>query len=154
VLYAPARRLWIAPYLHAAGRQDRLSSLDLEDRRTGATRTRSTIRNFFLNGATARGWTGPGADGVRGSGDDVLIATGETLTQVQDRVLGPGVASAPLLTAIPGYVTLSVRTGVRFGNNHELVVDAENLTDRNYRGISWGVDAHGIGVTARFRTMF
>ncbi len=154
LVYAPGRRFWVAPYVHGVARQERLSSLDLEDRRTGATRTRSNIRSFFLNGAAARGWVGPGPDGVSGNGDDVLIATGETLAQIQDRVLGPGVASAPLFASLPGYVTLSVRTGVRFGRNHELVVDAENLTDRNYRGISWGVDGPGVGVTARFRTTF
>ena len=154
VTYAPGRRFWVAPSVHAVTRQDRLSSLDLEDRRTGATRTRSNIRNFFLNGARARGWIGPGPDGFMGSGDDVLLATGETLAQVQDRVLGAGVSSAPLFTALPGYVTLGVRTGMRFGGNHEVVVDAENLTDRSYRGISWGVDAPGIGITVRYRTSF
>ena len=39
-------------------------------RRTGATRTRTSIRNFFLNGATARGWVGVGPDGVIGTADD------------------------------------------------------------------------------------
>src|SRR5918994_5704435 len=53
---APGTRWWVEPYVHAAARQARLSSLDLEDRRTGATRSRSSISSFFLNGATARGW--------------------------------------------------------------------------------------------------
>ena len=61
---APGGRWWAGTYVHAAAKQDRLSTLDLEDRRTGATRTRTSIRNIFLNGATARGWVGPGRDNV------------------------------------------------------------------------------------------
>src|SRR5262249_14427401 len=50
--YAPfGRRFWIEPYMHAADRQDRLSSLDLDDRRTGGGRSRGAISNFFNNGA-------------------------------------------------------------------------------------------------------
>ena len=37
IRYAPARRrFWIEPFLHAADAQERLSSLDLSDRRIGA----------------------------------------------------------------------------------------------------------------------
>jgi hypothetical protein len=46
-----------------------------------------------------------------------------------------------------------VRFGVRAGW-HQLVVHGENLTDRNYRGISWGVDAPGRGVSARYSVTF
>lgn len=153
--YAPAgSRFWIEPFVHAAARQDALSSLDLEDRRTGAARSRTSIRNFFLNGATARGWVDPGPDERAGTVDDFLIATGETLTQIQDRVLGPGVQSSSLFTAVPGYVTLNARGGVRFGKRHEVIVQLQNLGDRNYRGISWGVDAPGRSVSVRYRTTF
>ncbi|HEY7516305.1 MAG TPA: TonB-dependent receptor, partial [Vicinamibacteria bacterium] len=57
VRYAPrgGRRYWVEPYVHAADRQDRLSSLDLDDRRTGASRSRTSIASFFTNGARARG---------------------------------------------------------------------------------------------------
>jgi hemoglobin/transferrin/lactoferrin receptor protein len=56
IRYAPAgRRYWVEPYVHAAARQSRLSSLDLEDRRTGASRSRSSIASFFNNGARAQG---------------------------------------------------------------------------------------------------
>ena len=81
-------RFWLEPFVHAAARQERLSSLDLEDRRTGAMRSRASIRRFFYNGATARRLVGPGADGKLGSADDLLLPTGETLAQVQGRVLG------------------------------------------------------------------
>jgi hemoglobin/transferrin/lactoferrin receptor protein len=147
------RPWWIEPYLHAAWRQRHLSSLDLGDRRIGAMRSRSSIRAFFSNGARVRGWIGPGGDGVPGTADDVLLATGETLAQVQDRVLGPGVDAAPLFTSLPGYVTVGARAGWRQGP-HEIVVDAENLTDENYRGISWGLDGPGRGVSLRYRVVF
>jgi outer membrane receptor protein involved in Fe transport len=147
------RRFWVEPYLHLAGRQGRLSSLDLEDRRTGATRSRDGIASFFDHGARARGWVDAGPDGVPHNGDDVLLATGETLGQVQDRVLGPGVAAAPLFNFVAGYAVAGVRAGWRAGS-HQVVVDAENLGDRNYRGISWGMDAPGRGVYVRYAVRF
>ncbi|HYP29864.1 MAG TPA: TonB-dependent receptor [Blastocatellia bacterium] len=155
IRYVPARgRFWVEPYIHAAGRQGRIASLALEDRRTGAARSRDSIEGFFFNGATARGFVGAGPDGARGTADDVLLATGETLAQIQDRVLGPGEDSSPLFTAIPGYVTFNVRGGVKFGERHEIIVDFENIGDRNYRGVSWGVDAPGRGVYVRYNTRF
>lgn len=150
----PSGRFWVMPYVHAAAEQVHLSTLDLEDRRTGATRTRSNIRNFFYNGATVRGWVGPGPNAVFGNADDQLLATGETLSQVQSRVLGVGVAAAPLYTSIPAYVTFSVRGGIRFGSRTELVIDVENIGDRNYRGIAWGVDAPGRGLSITYQTRF
>lgn len=153
IRYAPegGRRFWVESYLHLAARQDRLSSLDLEDRRTGATRSRTSITNFFNNGARARGLIGAGADSAPGTADDVLLATGETLAQILDRVLG-GARSAPLFTTVPAYAVFGVRGGVRFGGRHEVFVDVENIGDRNYRGISWGIDAPGRGVYVRYST--
>ncbi len=142
-----------SPTLHVAYRQTHLSSLDLGDRRTGAGRTRASIRAFFLNGATARGWVARGTDGNLGTADDVLIATGETLAQIQDRVLGPGVNSSSLFPEIPGYATFGLRAGFRSGP-HEVIVDAENLNDKNYRGISWGLDAPGRGVAVKYLLRF
>lgn len=150
---APGGRWWAGSYVHVAGAQPRLSSLDLSDRRTGADRSRTNIRNFFLNGATARGWVGAGADGVLGTADDILLATRETLAQIQDRVLGAGVASSPLFRDVAGFATVGVRGGVRIGA-HEVLVDAENVTDENYRGISWGVDAPGRGISLRYLLRF
>ncbi len=121
---ARSGRWWAGTYLHAAGAQDRLSTLDLDDRRTGAGRSRTSIRNFFLNGATARGYVGAGGDNVLGTADDLLIATGETVAQIQDRVLGVGVASAPLFTEVEGFFTAGFRGGVRIGR-HE--------SDRRFR---------------------
>jgi hemoglobin/transferrin/lactoferrin receptor protein len=155
IRYAPVgRRFWVEPYVHAANRQDRLSSLDLGDRRTGAGRSRGAISNFFNNGARFRGLVNAGPDGIAGNADDRLIATGETLAQVQNRVLGVGVNSAPLYTAVPGYVTFNVRGGFRIAERHEVLIDFENIGDRNYRGISWGIDAPGRGVFLKYNLHF
>jgi len=83
----------------------------------------------------------------------VLTLTGETVAQIQDRVLGAGVNSAPMLPEVAGFVTVGLRGGVRMGR-HEVIVDAENLTDENYRGISWGIDAPGRGVSLRYVARF
>ncbi|MFY9571441.1 MAG: TonB-dependent receptor, partial [Blastocatellia bacterium] len=155
IRYAPrGGRFWIEPYMHAANRQDRLSSLDLDDRRTGAGRSRGNIASFFSNGARARGLVNAGPDGISGNPDDRLNATGETVAQIQNRVLGLGVNSAPLYTGVPGYVTFNVRGGFRFGERHEVFLDFENIGDRNYRGISWGIDAPGRGLFMKYNLRF
>ena len=149
----PSGAFWIEPVLHIVGKQDRLSSLDLEDRRTGAMRSRSSIKNFFYNGATARGWVVAGPDGKAGTADDILTVTGETLSQVQSRVLGSA-DSSPLFRAVSGYTTIAVRGGLRVGRHHEILVEGENLTDKNYRGIAWGMDAPGIGLSLTWVARF
>jgi hemoglobin/transferrin/lactoferrin receptor protein len=148
----PGSRWWVQPYLRIAADQPNLSTLDLSDRRTGADRSRTSIRNFFVNGATARGWVSPGPDGRLGTADDFLTLTGETLAQIQNRVLGIA-NSAPLFTEVEGYTTIGIRGGVRFGR-HEIFVDVENLSDENYRGISWGMDNAGFGLNVRYKFRF
>ncbi len=113
VRYAPASgRWWVQPYVQISADQSRLSSLDLTDRRTGAERTRASIRNFFLNGATAHGWVSPGPDATPGSADDVLGVSGETLAQIQDRVLGSANSSS-LFPVVEGFTAVGIRSGVR-----------------------------------------
>lgn len=146
-------RWWVEPYIHAADRQERLSSLDLEDRRTGATRSGGSIQSFFRGGATVRGYVDAGPDGIFGSADDRLRATGETLAQIQTRVLGTA-TQAPLYDHVPGYVTFNIRGGYRIAEHHSLFADFENIGDRNYRGISWGVDAPGRSLTVRYTLSF
>ena len=124
----------------AADRQSRLSSLALADRRIGAARSQANIASFFNNGARVRGLVAGG----------VLTATGETLAQVQKRVLGSA-NSAPMFTAIPGYAIFGVRVGFPMGSRSDVMVDLTNLADRNYRGIGWGVDGLGRGVTVKWR---
>lgn len=154
VRYEPSRkRFWIEPYLFGARKQNRLSTLDLDDRRTGATRSRGAIANFFGRGARVRGLISAGTDGIVGTADDTLKPTGETLAQVQTRVLGTA-ASAPLYTYIPGFLTGGIRGGIRVGERHQVILDLSNLNDKNYRGISWGTDAPGRGLSVRYQYQF
>ena len=119
--YQPAGSdFWIEGYSTLAARQSRLSSLDLSDRRTGGTRSRTQIANFFRNGACVYGLVAPGPDGTCATGDEtILLSTGETLTDVQNRVLGTA-TSAPLFTYLPGYGLFNVRGGFRFSENSEI----------------------------------
>ena len=139
-----SRPFWVEAYSMLSWRQDRLSSLELADQRIGATRSRSSIAAYFNNGAVARGL-------VRGGR---LAATGETLAQVQDRVLGPGVNSAPMFLATPGYAALNLRGGIRTGRRSEMVVILENLFDRNYRYHGSGVDGPGLNVQVGYSYRF
>ena len=152
--YEPhGKHFWIEAYSTLADRQSRLSSLDLGDRRTGATRSRSQIANFFNRGARVRGLISAGPDGIFGNADDRLVPTGETLAQVQTRVLG-GATSAPLFNHIPGYGLINVRGGLRFRERSEISIDFENITDQNYRGLAWGIEGPGRSVTARYHYRF
>jgi outer membrane receptor protein involved in Fe transport len=139
----PGRRWWGEYYSTLAGRQDRLSSLALADRRTGASRSRTNIANFFNNGARVRGLVAGG----------ILLPTGETLAQVQNRVLGPA-TSAPLFTAIPGYALHGVRAGIQLSERSHLYLDFSNIFDKSHRGVSWGLDGAGRSMTVRYRYQF
>lgn len=152
--YEPSgKRYWVEGYSSLAGRQSRLSSLDLGDRRTGATRSRTNIQDFFRRGACVRGLVNPGPDGLCATGDEtILIATGETLLQVQNRVLGSA-TSAPLFDHIPGYGLFNVRGGYRFEKS-DISFDFENITDQNYRGLAWGIEGPGRSITGRYRLRF
>ena len=142
--WAPGnRRWWVESYGVFAGRQERLSSLALADRRVGAARSRANIASYFNNGAVARGLVANG----------VLSSTGETLTAVQTRVLGAA-NSAPMFTAIPGYGLVGVRSGWRIGERSRVFIDASNILDQRHRGISWGVDGAGRAVTVSYRVEF
>ncbi|MDQ3748155.1 MAG: TonB-dependent receptor [Acidobacteriota bacterium] len=163
--YQPAgKRFWVETYANFAGRQDRLSTLDLADRRTGGARSRTQIQNFFRRGACVRGLTTPGATGC-GSAGGILIATGETLAQVQNRLLPIGATvngvlianndtAVPLFTAIPGYALFNVRGGYRFAENQEITVDFENIGDKSHRLPGWGIDGAGRSLTLRYQLRF
>jgi hemoglobin/transferrin/lactoferrin receptor protein len=142
--YSPgAKRYWAEAYSTLAGRQDRLSSLALADRRTGATRSRANIAAFFGNGAVGQGLVAGG----------ILVPTRETLTQVQNRVLGPA-NSAPLFNAIPGYALFGARAGWRASEHSDVFVDLSNVLDKSHRGVSWGADGAGRSVTLRYLLRF
>ena len=164
--YQPRARFYIEGYSTVAARQRRLSSLDLADRRTGAARSRGTIQNFFRRGACVRGLTTPGPTGCGSASSTAnLISTGETLLQVQNRLLPIGSTingvtvvdnntNVPLFTAVAGYVVVGLRGAVRFGERSEVLFDFENIGDKQYRGISWGIDGGGRGLTLRYRYKF
>lgn len=162
--YQPRSRFYIEGYSTLAGRQNRLSSLDLGDRRTGAARSRAQIQNFFRRGACVHGVTTPGAGACNTAGG-ILISTGETLAQVQNRLLPIGATIngvrvvdnntvVPLYTAVAGYGLIGLRGVVKFDERSEVLVDFENIADKSYRGISWGIDGAGRGVTVRYRYKF
>lgn len=115
----------------------------LSDARIGASRTRANIAGFFSGSAVDLGLVRNGT----------LLATGETLTQVQDRLLGAA-ASAAMFTSTPGFTVLGARVGIPFGNNLELTVIAENLLDRNYRLHGSGIDEPGFNLQLRTRVRF
>ncbi len=153
--YEPVgHRYWVEGYTTLAARQSRLSSLDLSDRRTGATRSRTQIASFFRNGACVHGLVAPGPDGRCASGDEtILLITGETVTQVQNRLLGTA-TSAPLFTYLPGFGLFGVRGGLRFGERSELDIDFSNIGDKSYRGPSWGIDGPGRSLSMYYRYTF
>ena len=162
--YQPRGRFYVEAYSTLTGRQRRLSSLDLSDRRTGAARSRAAIQNFFRRGACVRRLTTPGSGGCNTAGG-ILIPTGETLAQVQNRLLPIGAtingvtaidanSNVPLFIAVPGYGLVGVRGAVRLNERTEVLFDFENIGDKQYRGISWGVDGAGRGVTLRYRYKF
>lgn len=152
--YAPrGKRFWVEAYGTLVDRTERLSSLDLADRRIGAPRSRSNIAAFFNNGARVRGLIGRGNDGIAGTSDDILLPTGETLAQVQNRLLGSAM-SAPLFPELPGYGLVNLRGGFNINEKTEMLIDFENIADKSYRGISWGIDGPGRSVTVRLRYQF
>ncbi len=136
------REHWLEAHAAFAWRQTRLSPGDLSDARIGAHRSRGSIAGFFDGTATDLGLVQNG----------VLVATGETLEEVQTRVLGPADA-APFFTSSPGFLVLGARGGYRLAAGIDLTVLLENLTDRNHRWHGSGVDAPGfdLQVKARYR---
>ncbi|MBI2957156.1 MAG: TonB-dependent receptor, partial [Acidobacteria bacterium] len=138
------KRYWVEAYSHLVSLQDRLSSLELADQRIGALRSRASITRFFNNGAVARGLVRNG----------ILLATGETLAEVLDRVLGPGVNEAPLFTKTPGFATFNLRGGYQVSERSDLIFVLENLLDKNYRWHGSGVDAPGINLQLSYRYRF
>ncbi len=153
--YEPAGKpFWLEFFSTMAAKQDRLSSLDISDRRTGATRTRTQIQNFFRRGACVRGLTN-NPDGICGTNDEtILLSTGETLLQVQNRVLGIGVNSAPMFTSLPSYGIANLRGGFKVGERSQIFWAFENILDQQYRNPSWGIDGGGRSIRAAYRYRF
>jgi outer membrane receptor protein involved in Fe transport len=151
--YEPTNRYWFETYMTYANKQDRLSSLDLADRRTGATRTRAQIQNYFRRGACVLGLVN-NPNGICGSGDEtILLATGETLLQVQNRLLGSA-NSAPMFTYLPSYFLFNVRGGFKLNEKNNVTWAFENIFDRQYRNPSWGIDGAGRSVSFQYQYKF
>lgn len=146
---------WIEPYATLAARQDRLSSLDISDRRTGATRTRAQVENYFRRGACVAGLTFNAAGTCNANVTTyTLRPTGENITQVLTRVLGPGFPSRPLFTGLPGYGLANIRGGVTINERAGIFWAFENILDQFYRNPSWGIDGTGRSFAAQFRYKF
>lgn len=142
--FEPARgNYWIEGTAQFARRQTRLSPGDLSDARIGGRRSRDSIADFFGGTATDLGL-------VQGG---VLVDTGESLGDVQDRVLGAADA-APLQTSSPGFLVFGARAGISLTKQTDITILGENLTDRNYRWHGSGVDGAGINVQVRLRYRF
>lgn len=109
----------------------------------GALRTRASIASFFNGAATDLGL-------VRGG---ILVATGETLPQVRERVLG-GANSGSLYTSTAGFAVFGLRGGVRLTPRIDITLLGDNLLDRSHRLHGSGLDASGAGLQARLRFHF
>ncbi|NWG13319.1 MAG: TonB-dependent receptor [Acidobacteria bacterium] len=148
LLFAPTSRLWFDATLESAGRQRRLSGGDVSDERIGASRSRDDIAGFF-HGARIEPY-------LRGG---VFLPTGETLLQIQERVLPRAVAPTDtarvaLYTATPGFAALHLRAGFRLGESATLNLGLANVTDRNYRHHGSGIDAPGRSVLLAWEWRF
>ncbi|MBX3299960.1 MAG: TonB-dependent receptor [Acidobacteria bacterium] len=148
-------RVWVEAYGIFAAKQDRLSSLDLSDRRTGAPRNRTQIENFFRRGACVRGLTFNAAGTCNAAvGTYTLRATGENITQVLTRVLGPGFAANNLFNYLPGYGIANLRGGFRLHEKAVVTWAFENVFDHYRRNPSWGIDGAGRSFTTQIRFKF
>jgi outer membrane receptor protein involved in Fe transport len=154
--YIPTgRRPWFEVSLVASGSQERLSGSDMDDERIGASRRRRDIADFFA-GSRVQAL-------VNGGG--VFVPTGETLPEIQDRVLPLGATvngvritddntRVPFYTKTAGWATVNLRGGLPVGERCALLFALENLLDRNYRVHGSGVDAPGITGYAGVKVTF
>ena len=138
-----AGRTWVEGTVSFAQTQTRFNSGDLTDARIGATRTRTSIANYFNGTATDLGL-------VKGG---ILLATSETVAQVQTRLLGSA-TSGLLFSDAPGFVVVGARAGLPVTSHFDLIVIGENLTDKNYRWYGSGVDSPGVNLEMKARYRF
>jgi len=137
-------RLMLEAVVKGARPQTRLNPEDLEDSRIGAFRDADDITDFFNHQGPRLGLVENG----------VLTATGETLDQVIDRVLGTSHAGAPLFTSTPGWVTIGLRGTYALADRQMLVFALSNVTDTNYRMHGSGFDTMGINLSLAYSVSF
>ena len=135
---------WIEVYSNFAAPQRRFSDNDISQARIGGLRTKEEIAGFFNGGAVPR-------DLVR---NGILLPTGETLAQVQLRVLGPGLLPNQLFTKNPGFALLNLRGGFRIGERSSVTLILENIFDKNYRTMGSGIDGPGTNAAVRYSLSF
>lgn len=131
-------KFWAEAQLAVSGAQDRLSGGDRDDERIGASRRRQDIADFF-NSARA-----------------TQIQTGETLLQIQDRVL-PGLADSVRVTlfeSTPGWASIDFRAGLPLTEELALEAALTNIADRNYRIHGSGIDSPGRSAHLQLRWRF
>ncbi len=164
VRYSPSGRYWLELRSRFAGSQYRLNGGDIDDDRIGASRRRSDISTFFKGGYVSP-YLLSGIDGKFGTADDVFSPTGETLRQIQDRVLPIGAAingvkviddstRIPLYLGTNGWWTLDLHGGLPLGERTSLNFGVTNFLDKNYRSHGSGIDGAGINVFVGFRYLF
>lgn len=137
------RPFWVEAVGTFMTRYTRMAPGDSTDARMGARRTTASIASYFDGTATDLGL-------VR---DGILLATGETLAQVQQRVLG-GASASELFPEIPGHAVMTIRGRYRLTPQVEVFVVGDNLADANYRHLGSGVDAPGRNVRVQTRITF
>jgi outer membrane receptor protein involved in Fe transport len=146
------------------GSQYNLSGGDIDDDRLGASRKRSDFSTFFKGGYVSQ-YLMAGSDMKFGTADDIFSPTGETLKQIQDRVLPIGATingvkiindstKVPLYLGTDGWWTLDLIGGWNLGENSRLNFGLTNIRDTNFRSHGSGVDAAGLNAFAGLRYSF
>jgi hemoglobin/transferrin/lactoferrin receptor protein len=164
VRYTPSGRFWLELRSRFAGDQYRLSGGDIDDDRIGASRRRSDITTFFKGGYVTP-YLLPGSDGKLGTADDIFSPTGETLRQIQDRVLPIGTVingvkvtddntRVPLYLGTSGWWTLDLHGGLALTERTTLHFGVTNCLDKNYRSHGSGIDGAGINSFLGLRYLF
>ncbi|MGH9627345.1 MAG: TonB-dependent receptor [Bryobacteraceae bacterium] len=139
-----AKRIWWEISGTFTGRQERLSGGDIDDERIGASRRRSDIADFFRGARVSQYLNGEG----------VFLPTGETLVEIQDRVLpvravinGVQIINdgtrVPLYRSTAGWITVDLLGGIPAGERLTFNFGLLNLLDKSYRVHGSGIDGPG-----------
>jgi outer membrane receptor protein involved in Fe transport len=156
--------VWLQAAGVLVGPQERLSGGDLSDERIGAERRRRDIADFFRGGRLSP-YFKTGTDGIGGTVDDIFSPTGETLNQIQARVLPLGATvngvkiiddntRVPLFLRTAGYFSLNLHAGLRLTERSSLNLAVRNVLDTSYRVHGSGIDSPGINIYLGYTLQF